>query len=69
MYINISNLTFVFVYNFAESPDLSLLIQNKGTGPLTVKISAPDSVHLEKSEVQLQAKEDKKVFKAITFDV
>ncbi|KAG6600522.1 hypothetical protein SDJN03_05755, partial [Cucurbita argyrosperma subsp. sororia] len=44
-----------------ESPDLSLLIQNKGTGPLTVKITAPDFVHLEKSEVKLQEKEDKKV--------
>ncbi|XP_022931295.1 uncharacterized protein LOC111437524 [Cucurbita moschata] len=44
-----------------ESPQLSLLIQNKGTGPLTVKISAPDFVHLEQSEVRLQEKEDKKV--------
>ncbi|KAG6577145.1 hypothetical protein SDJN03_24719, partial [Cucurbita argyrosperma subsp. sororia] len=44
-----------------ESPQLSLLIQNKGTGPLTVKISAPDFVHLELSEVRLQEKEDKKV--------
>ncbi|KAA0044907.1 uncharacterized protein E5676_scaffold21G003830 [Cucumis melo var. makuwa] len=44
-----------------DSPQLSLLIQNKGKGPLTVKISAPDFVHLEKSEVQLQEEEDKKV--------
>ncbi|CAK9324825.1 unnamed protein product [Citrullus colocynthis] len=44
-----------------DSPQLSLLIQNQGTGPLTVKISAPNFVHLEKSEVQLQEKEDKKV--------
>ena len=58
-----SNLTFLCVYNVADSPQLSLLIQNKGKGPLTVKISAPDFVHLEKSEVQLQEKEDKKVFR------
>ena len=53
---------YIFEHNVAESPQLSLLIQNKGTGPLTVKISAPDFVHLEQSEVQLQEKEDKKVF-------
>ncbi|KAJ9173717.1 hypothetical protein P3X46_016827 [Hevea brasiliensis] len=39
----------------------SLLIQNKGKNPLTVTISAPDFVQLEKTEIQLQAKEDKKV--------
>ncbi|XP_057968091.1 uncharacterized protein LOC131157751 isoform X2 [Malania oleifera] len=44
-----------------ESPDLSLLIQNKGKGPLSVAISAPDFVHLEKTSIQLQEKEDKKV--------
>ncbi|XP_021894838.1 uncharacterized protein LOC110812378 isoform X2 [Carica papaya] len=44
-----------------ESPDLSLLIQNKGKSPLNIKISAPDFVRLEKTEVQLQEKEDRKV--------
>ncbi|OMO79719.1 hypothetical protein CCACVL1_13459 [Corchorus capsularis] len=41
--------------------DLSLLIQNKGKGPLNITISAPAFVHLEKTEVELQEKEDKKV--------
>ncbi|KAJ8768482.1 hypothetical protein K2173_022571 [Erythroxylum novogranatense] len=44
-----------------ESPELSLLIQNRGKGPLKVTISAPDFMELEKSEVQLQEKEDQKV--------
>ncbi|GFZ01272.1 hypothetical protein Acr_14g0009070 [Actinidia rufa] len=44
-----------------ESPDLSLLIQNKGNGPLSVTISAPDFVQLEKTKVQLQEKEDSKI--------
>ncbi|OMP02981.1 hypothetical protein COLO4_10690 [Corchorus olitorius] len=39
---------------------LSLLIQNKGKGPLSITISAPAFVHLEKTEVELQEKEDKK---------
>ncbi|EEF51340.1 putative uncharacterized protein DDB_G0289963 [Ricinus communis] len=39
----------------------SLLVQNKGKNPLTVTISAPDYVHIEKTEIQLQSKEDKKV--------
>uniref|UniRef100_A0A5B6ZQL4 DUF7356 domain-containing protein n=1 Tax=Davidia involucrata TaxID=16924 RepID=A0A5B6ZQL4_DAVIN len=44
-----------------DSPDLSLLIQNKGKGPLSVTISAPGFVWLEKKKIQLQEKEDKKV--------
>ncbi|OVA01948.1 hypothetical protein BVC80_9079g90 [Macleaya cordata] len=44
-----------------DSPDYSLLIQNKGTSPLSVNISAPDYVQLEKSTIQLLQKEDKKV--------
>eukprot|EP00262_Sarcandra_glabra_P007526 TRINITY_DN20394_c0_g1_i1.p1 TRINITY_DN20394_c0_g1~~TRINITY_DN20394_c0_g1_i1.p1 ORF type:complete len:383 (+),score=76.39 TRINITY_DN20394_c0_g1_i1:180-1328(+) len=44
-----------------ESPELSLLIQNRGMAPLTVKITASESVHLEITTVQLQEKEDKKV--------
>ncbi|XP_052209734.1 uncharacterized protein LOC127813055 isoform X6 [Diospyros lotus] len=43
-----------------ESPDLSLLIQNKGNSPLSVTISAPDFVQLEETKVQLQEKKDKK---------
>lgn len=41
-----------------DSPDLSLLIQNKVKGPLTVRISAPDYVRLEKTKVQLSENED-----------
>lgn len=37
-----------------ESPERSLLIQNKGKNLLTVTISAPDLVHLEKNKIQLQ---------------
>ncbi|XWS48807.1 hypothetical protein CRYUN_Cryun13aG0108200 [Craigia yunnanensis] len=44
-----------------ESPDLSLLIQNKGTGPITIKISAPAFVQLEETDVELQEKQDRKV--------
>lgn len=44
-----------------ESPDLSLLIQNKGKRPLSVTISAPDFVWLEKSQIELQEKDNKKV--------
>lgn len=49
-----------------ESPGLSLLIQNKGKGPLTVMISAPDYVQLEETKIQLQEKENKKVKVSIT---
>ncbi|KAG9448308.1 hypothetical protein H6P81_014436 [Aristolochia fimbriata] len=44
-----------------DSPDLSLLIQNKGSRPLAVKISAPDYVKLEETRVQLKENENKKV--------
>ncbi|XVF10428.1 hypothetical protein REPUB_Repub07fG0182000 [Reevesia pubescens] len=44
-----------------ESPDLSLLIQNKGNGPLKIKISAPAFVQLEETNVELQEKEDRKL--------
>ncbi|KAF6140872.1 hypothetical protein GIB67_042285 [Kingdonia uniflora] len=40
-----------------DSPDLSLLIKNTGANPLTVDISAPDFVSLEKTTVQLKPKE------------
>lgn len=55
----ISGLTSVL---FLESPDLSLLIQNKGKGSLSVSISAPDFVQLEKTKIELKEKEDRKVF-------
>ncbi|XVE58054.1 hypothetical protein DITRI_Ditri04bG0139600 [Diplodiscus trichospermus] len=45
-----------------ESPDLLLLIQNKGKGSLTIKISAPAFVQLEGTEVELPEKQDKKVY-------
>ncbi|XP_043716027.1 uncharacterized protein LOC122664319 [Telopea speciosissima] len=48
-----------------DSPDLSLLIQNKGKDLLAVKISAPDFVHLEKTVVQLPGKQNSKVKVAI----
>ncbi|KAI3907060.1 hypothetical protein MKX01_027961 [Papaver californicum] len=44
-----------------DSPDYSLLIQNKGTNPLSISISAPKYVRLEESIIQLLQKEDKKV--------
>lgn len=40
-----------------DSPDLSLLIQNEGKGLVRIAISAPDSVQLEKKEIQIPAKE------------
>ncbi|KAL5989297.1 hypothetical protein ACLOJK_010187 [Asimina triloba] len=46
-----------------ESPDLSLLIQNRGTESLTVTITAPSVVNLEKTTVQLPKNEDEKVVK------
>ncbi|KAK1381676.1 High mobility group nucleosome-binding domain-containing protein [Heracleum sosnowskyi] len=36
-----------------ESPELALLIQNKGKGPLDVKIIAPNFVSLEKQQIHL----------------
>nr|CAD1834153.1 unnamed protein product [Ananas comosus var. bracteatus] len=44
-----------------DSLDLSLLIENRGTGSLDVHIVAPDFVTLEQAIVQLQAKEKKKI--------
>ncbi|XP_068659687.1 uncharacterized protein [Aristolochia californica] len=44
-----------------DSPYLSLLIQNKGSKPLYVKITAPDHVKIEETRVQLKEKENKKV--------
>ncbi|KAI7990073.1 hypothetical protein LOK49_LG13G01023 [Camellia lanceoleosa] len=44
-----------------DSPDLSLLIQNKGNNRLSVTISASDFVVLEKTKIQLPEKEDIKV--------
>ncbi|KAI8569762.1 hypothetical protein RHMOL_Rhmol02G0302300 [Rhododendron molle] len=49
-----------------DSPDLSLLIQNKGNDPLSVTISAPIFVQLEKRNIQLQQKEDIKVKVSLT---
>ncbi|XP_073130695.1 uncharacterized protein [Henckelia pumila] len=40
-----------------ESPERSLLIENKGKGLLSVTISAPDSVRLEKNKIELQENE------------
>lgn len=44
-----------------ESPELSLLIQNKGNSSINVKITAPNFVHLEKTTIQLQEKEGTEV--------
>ncbi|KAL0329962.1 UNVERIFIED_CONTAM: hypothetical protein Sradi_4982900 [Sesamum radiatum] len=44
-----------------ESPALSLLIQNKGKGPLSITISAPDLVQLEKKQIELQENKDAEV--------
>ncbi|XP_050229081.1 uncharacterized protein LOC126678219 [Mercurialis annua] len=45
----------------------SLFVQNRGKMPVTVAISAPEHVQLEK-EIQLQAKEDKMVQVSITHE-
>ncbi|KAK4435464.1 hypothetical protein Salat_0709800 [Sesamum alatum] len=44
-----------------ESPALSLLIQNKGLGPLSITISAPDLVQLEKKQIELHENKDTEV--------
>ncbi|KAK3228023.1 hypothetical protein Dsin_007885 [Dipteronia sinensis] len=49
-----------------DSPDLSLLILNKAKGSLTVRISAPDYVWLEKTKVQLPEKHGKTVLLKVT---
>lgn len=52
---------FKFLLLELESPDLSLLIQNKAKEAVTVSISAPSFVHLEKKQIQLLEKESNKV--------
>lgn len=47
-------------FNFSDQ-DLSLLIQNKGSGSLSVAIAAPSFVKLEKTKIELQKKDEKKV--------
>ncbi|KAH1089741.1 hypothetical protein J1N35_016998 [Gossypium stocksii] len=44
-----------------DSPNLLLVIQNKGKGPLTLKISASAFVHLDEMDVELQENQDTKV--------
>ncbi|XP_039058941.1 uncharacterized protein LOC120202602 isoform X3 [Hibiscus syriacus] len=44
-----------------DSPNLLLLIQNKGKGALNLKISAPPFVQLEEKDVELEENQDKKV--------
>ncbi|GLT90776.1 hypothetical protein SLE2022_086940 [Rubroshorea leprosula] len=44
-----------------ESPDIFLLIKNKGKGPRTISITAPAFVQLEKTQLQVPEKEDRKV--------
>ncbi|XP_076957504.1 uncharacterized protein LOC143633004 [Bidens hawaiensis] len=48
-----------------ESTLVSLLIQNKGKGPLDVDISAPDFVRLDKAKVQIRENDDEKVMVSI----
>ncbi|KAL2925859.1 Phosphate acyltransferase [Bienertia sinuspersici] len=51
-----------------DSPDLSLLIQNKGSESVIVTITAPQYVQLEETKVQLQQKEDKKVKVTVAYE-
>ncbi|KAL3635686.1 hypothetical protein CASFOL_020233 [Castilleja foliolosa] len=44
-----------------ESPALSLLIQNMGKDSLSIAISAPDLVQLEKKQIELQENKDTEV--------
>ncbi|VFQ67715.1 unnamed protein product [Cuscuta campestris] len=44
-----------------ESPDLSLLVQNKGKRHLSVTISASKYVELEKRQIELKEMENKKI--------
>ncbi|MCD7459451.1 hypothetical protein HAX54_040923, partial [Datura stramonium] len=44
-----------------ESPDLSLLVQNKGKSTVSILIKAPEFVQLEKDNIELQGKENKKM--------
>ncbi|KAL8521255.1 hypothetical protein ACS0TY_011698 [Phlomoides rotata] len=45
----------------SESPALSLLIENKGKDTLSITISAPDLVKLEKEKIELQGNKDAEV--------
>ncbi|KAL3499230.1 hypothetical protein ACH5RR_038323 [Cinchona calisaya] len=45
----------------SESEEFSLLIQNKGKGPVSVTISAPDFVRLEKNQIQVQDNKNEEV--------
>ncbi|XP_010676303.2 uncharacterized protein LOC104892161 [Beta vulgaris subsp. vulgaris] len=51
-----------------DSPDLSLLIRNKGSEPVNVTITAPEFVQLEEAKVQLLPKEDKKVKVTVAYE-
>ncbi|KAL6533585.1 hypothetical protein OROHE_013418 [Orobanche hederae] len=44
-----------------ESPALSLLIQNMGKGSISIRISAPDLVQMEKNQIELQENKDTEV--------
>lgn len=44
-----------------ESPDLSLLVQNKGKDTAMISIMAPKFVKLEQNKIELQGKENKKM--------
>ncbi|KAK6158378.1 hypothetical protein DH2020_005692 [Rehmannia glutinosa] len=44
-----------------ESPALSLLIQNMGKDSLSITISAPDLVQLEKKQIELQENKDTEI--------
>ncbi|TMW89653.1 hypothetical protein EJD97_016850 [Solanum chilense] len=44
-----------------ESPDLSLLVQNKGKDTASISIKSPKFVTLEHNEIELQGKENKKM--------
>ncbi|KAL0312468.1 UNVERIFIED_CONTAM: hypothetical protein Sradi_5646100 [Sesamum radiatum] len=52
---------FAKLVTLAKSPALSLLIQNKGKVPLSITISAPDLVQLEKKQIELQENKDTEV--------
>lgn len=50
-----------FLFSLPDSLYLSLLIENRGTKALDVKIVAPDFVNLERTSVKLQAKRNEEV--------
>ncbi|CAN4077555.1 unnamed protein product [Withania somnifera] len=49
-----------YVMDF-KSPDLSLLVQNKGKDTARISITAPNFVKLEQNNIELQGKENKKM--------